>query len=49
MVFKVLSDQGTGDDLDLNALEIKIASGKSGLPCLNFASKIAILNVDGWR
>ena len=46
MSSRVLSDQGTTDDLSLIALEIKIASGKV---CLVSASKIAILNADGWR
>ena len=46
MASKVLSDQGTADDLNSNALEIKIASGND---CLVSASKIAILNADGWR
>ena len=43
---KVIRDQGTADDLNSNALEIKIASGKV---CLVSASKIAILNADGRR
>ena len=42
----VLGDQGTTDDLNLNPLEIKMASG---MVCLVHASKIAILNADGWR
>ena len=46
MASKVLSDQGTADDLNSNALEIKIASGKA---CLVSASNIAILNADGRR
>ena len=46
MSSRVFRDQGTTDDLNLNALEIKIASGKVGLAS---ASKIAILNTNGWR
>ena len=46
MLSRVLSDQGTADDLNLKALEIKIAGGKV---CLVSASKIAILNADGRR
>ena len=43
---RVLDDQGTTDDLNLNPLEIKMASGKI---CLVPATKIAILIADGWR
>ena len=48
MASKVLSDQGTADDLNSNALEIKIASGKV---CLVSASNIAIFKtqMDGDR
>ena len=46
MSSRVLNDQGTADDLNSNALEIKIASGKV---CLVSASKTAILNADGRR
>ena len=46
MTSKVLNDQGTADELNSNALEIKIASGKD---CLVSASKLAILNSDGRR
>ena len=43
MASKVLSDQGTADDLNSNALEIKIASGKV---CLVSASKTATRETD---
>ena len=46
MASKVSSDQGTADDLNSNALKIKIAGGKV---CLVSASNIAILNADGRR
>ena len=39
MSSRVLSDQGTADDLNLNALEIKIANG---MVCLVSASNIAV-------
>ena len=43
MASKVLSDQGTADDLNSHALKIKIASGKV---CLVSANKTATRETD---